>query len=128
MGRAARSTSTLYVPAMSIPTAFDQAADLVELARQRASARGLDNVVFHCADARTFQFDSEQFDLAHCRYVLSYLPDAADVVRRVFGALKPGGIFFAGKLEALHDVVGDRPLLDPEHVTFLGLVTPDFHR
>ncbi len=52
-------------------TAFDQSADLVAVAREQASAAGIDNVTFVCAKAQEFDYEQERFDLAHTRYVLS---------------------------------------------------------
>lgn len=79
-------------------TAFDQSADLVAVAREQASAAGIDNVTFACAKAQEFAYEQERFDLAHTRYVLSYSPDARCIVEKVYGALKPSGIFFGEEI------------------------------
>ena len=75
-------------------TAFDQSGELIELARQQASDAGIDNVTFACVTAQDFAFQNDRFDLAHSRFVLSYLSDAQEIVRRIYDALKPSGCFF----------------------------------
>lgn len=89
-------------------TAFDQSADLVAVAREQASAAGIDNVTFACAKAQEFDYEQERFDLAHTRYVLSYSPDARRIVEKVYGALKPSGIFFGEEIAQIY-VKHDQP-------------------
>ncbi len=89
-------------------TAFDQSADLVAVAREQASAAGIDNVTFVCAKAQEFDYEQGRFDLAHTRYALSYSPDARRIVEKVYGALKPSGIFFAEEIAQLY-VRHDQP-------------------
>jgi ubiquinone/menaquinone biosynthesis C-methylase UbiE len=89
-------------------TAFDQSADLVATAREQASAAGIDNVTFACAKAQEFDYEQERFDLAHTRYVLSYSPDARRIVEKVYGALKPSGIFFGEEIAQIY-VKHDQP-------------------
>jgi ubiquinone/menaquinone biosynthesis C-methylase UbiE len=89
-------------------TAFDQSADLVAVAREQASAAGIDNVTFVCAKAQEFDYEQERFDLAHTRYVLSYSPDARRIVEKVYGALKPAGIFFGEEIAQIY-VKHDQP-------------------
>jgi ubiquinone/menaquinone biosynthesis C-methylase UbiE len=89
-------------------TAFDQSADLVAVAREQASAAGIDNVTFVWAQAQEFDYEQERFDLAHTRYVLSYSPDARRIVEKVYGALKPSGIFFGEEIAQIY-VKHDQP-------------------
>lgn len=79
-------------------TAFDQAPDLIDIAKQRAVELGIENVTFVCAKAQDFPLPSERFDFAHTRYVLSYLSDAGDILRKTFSALKPSGIFLGEEI------------------------------
>jgi ubiquinone/menaquinone biosynthesis C-methylase UbiE len=86
--------------------ALDQSADLIAIASNQASARGLDNMTYACARAQEFDYRQGHFDLAHTRYVLSYAPEAQRIVEMVYGALKPGAIFFAeeiGQIYVRHD-------------------------
>ncbi len=83
-------------------TGFDQAPDLVELAQRQAKDAGIDNVSFHCATAQDFPFPENEFDLAHTRYVLTYLSDADDILRKAYRALKPSGIFFGEEMAQIY--------------------------
>ncbi|MEM9243338.1 MAG: class I SAM-dependent methyltransferase [Pseudomonadota bacterium] len=78
--------------------AFDMSADLVEIAKQQAIAMGINNITFHCSKAETFDYPARYFDVAHTRYVLSYLPTAKVIVQHIFNSLKKGGIFFGEEL------------------------------
>ena len=83
-------------------TAFDESADLVAVAEEQASAAGIDNVTFACAKAQEFDYEPERFDLAHTRYVLSYSTDARSIVAKVYGAVKPSGIFFGEEIAQIY--------------------------
>ena len=88
-------------------TAFDQAADLVEAAKRQAEDAGIENVTFSCARAQDFDYEPARWDLAHSRYVLSYLPDADEVLHRVFTALKPSGSYFGEEIAQLYITHGE---------------------
>lgn len=103
-------------------TAFDPAADLVEAARARAHDRGLSNITFHVASAETFDFGSSAFDLAHTRYVLTYLSDAAEIVTRIHRALAPSALFFAEEVAQLFVSVGNAEWYEPMSRWFAALI------
>lgn len=111
IGETACLFATKLVPDGHV-TAFDRAADLVEIARQHAAERDIGNVTFVCASAQEFDFGSDRFDLAHSRYVLSYMSDAADIVSRIFGAMKHGGIFFGEEIVQSYVLAGDTSLYE----------------
>ncbi len=62
----------------------------IERARERVSALDLANVSFVEGDLRERAFD-EPFDAAVGRFVLMYLADPVEALRRVAGYLRPGG-------------------------------------
>jgi ubiquinone/menaquinone biosynthesis C-methylase UbiE len=78
--------------------AFDESRELVELGRQRAAERGIDNLEFVCAQAQEFQFSKECFDLVHTRFVLSYMRDTRDIVGKIHDALRVSGIFLGEEI------------------------------
>jgi SAM-dependent methyltransferase len=54
------------------------------------------NVTVRKADVREQDaFQERDFDLVHCRLLLMYLSDRADVLRRMAQTLRPGGILLA---------------------------------
>jgi len=77
---------------------IDQSEELVDLARHFAAEQGIENVTFEVDRAQDHAFERSDFDLAHTRYVLSYSPFAAGIVRSIHEALVPGGIFFAEEI------------------------------
>ena len=69
---------------------IDSDQTVVAIAQGEAAARQLTNVTFaHCA-AESLEVDNA-FDLIYCRFLLTHLPDPADVVEKMMRALKPGG-------------------------------------
>jgi len=74
--------------------AFDQSEDLIEAAKQYAADAGINNVTFICAKAQEYDYEKEHFDLVHTRYVLTYSPFATEIMKKIYDALKPSGMFF----------------------------------
>lgn len=102
--------------------AFDRAADLVEIARQRAAERGIANITFVCASAQEFDFGLDQFDLVHSRFVLSYMSDAAAIVDRILRAINPGGIFFGEEVVQSYVLDGNTALYEQMMRGFAKLI------
>jgi len=69
----------------------DRSATALARARTRAAAQSLGNVTFVESELSAMAFD-RPFDAAIGRYVLCFQPDAAALVRRITGLLRPGGI------------------------------------
>ncbi len=72
----------------------DQSAGALQVAAQRARARGLRNVAFEQGDVATWEPPAE-FDAVIGRLVLIYLQHPAAVIRRHLAALRPGGVYLA---------------------------------
>lgn len=77
---AERVGATGRVTAMDLKPRYTPASDIVDV---RAGDDG---------DVRTADLPTDRFDLIHARLVLMHLPDRAAVLRRLAGALRPGGI------------------------------------
>lgn len=74
-------------------TATDLAEKMLEIASEKARARGLSNYTTRIADVTTLPFADDTFDAISCRLGFMFFPDmslAASEIRRV---LKPGGTF-----------------------------------
>jgi ubiquinone/menaquinone biosynthesis C-methylase UbiE len=84
----------------------DQSPDVLEYAAGKCRARGVTNVRFERADIATYVPD-EPVDAVVGRLVHSYLPDRVATVRRLLGALNPGGVYLA--LEYDTDAVRSAP-------------------
>ena len=69
----------------------DANADILTVARTRAAVAGRTNLEFRAGDLDQVGLGND-FDAVVGRWILMYLPDPADLVRRAAGRLRPGGI------------------------------------
>ena len=69
----------------------DMNGAILETARTRAAAAGLDNVDFAVGAAEALDLDAD-FDALIGRLVLTYLPDPAETLKQLATHLRPGGI------------------------------------
>ncbi len=76
----------------------DQSEGALQVAEQRAAARGLRNVSFEQGDVASWNPPCE-FDAVIGRLVLIYVNDPPAVVRRHALALRPGGVYVAIEYE-----------------------------
>src|SRR5512145_2898768 len=75
--------------------AVDRSLESLAVAKQRASAEGVDNVQFIHADLMTFDWPLEAFDHVFLCFVLEHVPDPGALLRRLCAYLKPGGTICA---------------------------------
>lgn len=81
----------------------DQSPEMLAVARDKARARGLENVDFRVCDAEQLELEPESFDAALCRGALPLMPNPVAVLRVAYEALKPSGhigLTLGGRLEA----------------------------
>lgn len=69
----------------------DISGEMLDVARRRASSRGLDHVSFHETDAEALSVDGGPFDAVISRWGFMFFPDRAAVLNAVKGHLNPGG-------------------------------------
>lgn len=72
-------------------TATDQSPQMLEIARERAAALGLQNIEFKEMDAETLELPAASFDAALCRFGLMFLPDLQAALNGMSRSLTPGG-------------------------------------
>lgn len=70
---------------------IDKSPAAIQTACQRMEQAGLTNAHFQVADLHSFQPDA-MVDALIGRFVLLYLPDPAEVLRRLSGYVRPGGV------------------------------------
>jgi len=80
----------LRVGAQGHVTALDLSAELLEIAAQRAQARGLSNFTIRQADAHSLPFPDESFDLATSRFGVMFFRDPGVALRELRRVLRPG--------------------------------------
>jgi ubiquinone/menaquinone biosynthesis C-methylase UbiE len=78
----------------------DLAAAAVSAARDGAAVRSLTNVSFRHGDPAAMRFD-KPFDAVVGRWVMMFVSDDIDFIRKLSGHLKPGGIMFFQEVDRL---------------------------
>ncbi len=74
----------------ALVTDLDLSLGHLSLARKNFSLRGLNGSFLH-ADAETFPFRDESFDVVYSNGVIHHTPNTSDVVQEIYRVLKPGG-------------------------------------
>jgi ubiquinone/menaquinone biosynthesis C-methylase UbiE len=105
-------------------TAFDLSASLLEIAAQRAQARGLTNFTTQQGDAHSLPFPDNHFDLATSRFGVMFFRDPVAALQELRRVLRPGARacflawgpfeqpYWQSMMGVVHKHVGD-PLLPP---------------
>lgn len=93
----------------------DTDSPALAVARDRADSAGLGQLAFLEAELRNLAFD-EPFDAVVGRFVLMYLGDPTEAVRRLAAHLRPGGI--AAFVELQIDFVGGQRASWPEVASY----------
>jgi SAM-dependent methyltransferase len=89
-GASALSAAEVVGPEGKV-TAVDLSEGLLELARTKASQRGLANTEFELGDLLSLRFADEAFDVAVCVFGIFFVPDMAAAVRELWRCVRPGG-------------------------------------
>ncbi|MCB0214681.1 MAG: methyltransferase domain-containing protein [Anaerolineae bacterium] len=71
--------------------ALDRDKETLAIAACEAKAQHLDNITFARSDITTWQAEA-RFDCIYGRFILTHLPDPAQVLARMARALRPGGV------------------------------------
>ena len=69
----------------------DLASRLLDRARAKALAAGLDNVEFRLADMTTLNYPDESFDAVVSVFSIFFVPDMEGLVRELWRMVRPGG-------------------------------------
>jgi ubiquinone/menaquinone biosynthesis C-methylase UbiE len=98
-------TAILHAPHVRHIKAIDFSEAMLGIARGKAAAAGVDNVSFERADITSFAAPDASFDVILGMSILHLLADKDAVIAKVFGLLKPGGIFISSTT-CLGDTMG----------------------
>ena len=71
-------------------TGIDFDESIIELARQDAVSKGVNNVSFRTVSAYEISYNNE-FNIVYARFLLSHLARPAEVLEKMLAAVKPGG-------------------------------------
>ncbi len=87
------STALVHAPRVKRILAIDISAKMIEIARGKAAAAGIENVAFERATIEGFSAPEGRFDAVLGLSILHLLDDRAAVIAKVHRMLKPGGVF-----------------------------------
>jgi SAM-dependent methyltransferase len=116
-------------------TALDLSADLLEIATQRARARGLTNFATQQADAHSLPFSDNRFDLGTSRFGVMFFRDPVLALQELRRVLRPGARacflawgpfeqpYWQSMMGVVHRHVGG-PLLKPDAPNPFRFATP----
>jgi phosphatidylethanolamine/phosphatidyl-N-methylethanolamine N-methyltransferase len=96
---------SLYPENCSV-TGIDFSAPMLEIARERAARKEVQNVRLLQMDAADMKFADNSFDIVYAPYVISVVPDPVTVAREMHRVCKPGG-----RIIVLNHFLSPNPLL-----------------
>ena len=86
-------TAIIHAPKVRHVRAVDFSARMIEIARDRAKAAGVDNVTFERGDIGAMDLPPASYDMVLGLSILHLLPPKDAVIAKVHQMLKPGGLF-----------------------------------
>ena len=123
---AAGHTAFAFAPHVAHVRATDITPQMLTVAREQATARGIGNVTVEHADADNLPYADGQFDLLTCRIAPHHFPDIAAFLRESARVLRGGGILAVVDNVVPTGIAGDfvnafEKLRDPSHGRCLSI-------
>lgn len=87
------STALIQAPYVNRILAIDISPKMIEIARGKAGAAGVENVTFQVATIEGFEALDDSFDVVMGHSILHLLEDREAAIAKVYRLLKPGGVF-----------------------------------
>jgi ubiquinone/menaquinone biosynthesis C-methylase UbiE len=87
------STAISHAPHVKHIHAVDYSSAMIEIAKRKAEAAGIDNIDFECASIHAVDKPADSVDVVMAHSILHLLPNAEQVVVKAYAMLKPGGAF-----------------------------------
>ncbi|MFN3232285.1 MAG: class I SAM-dependent methyltransferase [Alphaproteobacteria bacterium] len=87
------STAIVHAPHVKHIQAIDISGKMLEIARRKADAAGIENVTFERSTIEDFDAPDQSFDAVLGLSILHLLEDKEAAIAKVHRLLKPGGIF-----------------------------------
>ena len=87
------STAIAHAPYVKRIRAVDVSSGMLEIARKKAEAAGIDNVSFERAAVEDLEVEAASIDVVLALSLLHLLEDKEATIAGVYDMLKPGGVF-----------------------------------
>ncbi len=87
------STAISHAPYVRHVLATDGSSKMIQIAKDKAKAKGIENITFQCTDINELNPPSESLDAVLGLSILHLLDGRDEVIANVYKMLKPGGIF-----------------------------------
>ena len=99
--------------------AIDISANMIEIAKQKADGRGIENIDYAHATLFDERYERGSYDVILVFYILHLLEDTPKVMQRINELLKPGGLIISAT-----PCMGEKPFLSSllSLVSKIGLV------
>ena len=87
------STAIAHSPFVEHILAIDISSKMLEIAQGKADAANIENISFKQSTIEEFGESNEIFDVAMAHSILHLLDNPEAAIEKIYGMLKPGGIF-----------------------------------
>ncbi|MBC7836633.1 class I SAM-dependent methyltransferase [Acetobacteraceae bacterium] len=87
------STAIIHAPHVRHILATDGSEKMIEIARDKAKAKYIENITFECINIDTLVLPPESLDVVLGLSILHLLANRDEIIKKVYTMLKPGGIF-----------------------------------
>lgn len=111
------TTALHHAPYVKHYTATDISANMLDIARQKASDLGVSNVAFEVQDIAEASWPRAHYDAVLAMSILHLLPDRAGALAKVYNAVKPGGVFVSSTI-----CLGEMSFIFPALIAAMKLV------
>ena len=88
------TTAIHHAPFVQKIVATDISSNMIEIARQKAVAADITNVLFHCTALEDFEAEDASFDVVMAHSILHLLEDPEQAIKLSYRLLKPGGVIY----------------------------------
>lgn len=89
------TTAIHHAPKVAHLRATDLSAEMINIARNKASDAGVSNVDFDVASVDSLYAEKEAYDVVLAHSILHLLPDVDGVLKELHTMLKPGGLLIS---------------------------------
>ena len=87
------STAIIHAPYVKHILATDISSNMIEIARAKATAKGIKNITFEASAIDSLSIPDESLDIVLGSSILHLLENKEETIVRIYNMLKPGGVF-----------------------------------